>query len=201
LKSSEHKINASRKIGSPTISGSLTTKTGSSIRSSTGATIQATIPLFSGGELRSKRRAAINDKQIKKYALDNAILMTRSNLQIYHSSWLAAVAAIKASNAQIKSSKIAFEGVREEAKLGSRTTLDVLDAEQELLSARSNLVSALRDEQVQAYNVISEMGQLTASNLNLDIKAYDPEIDYNNVIKKSPLGEARIKILEKLQNK
>jgi len=127
--------------------------------------------------------------------------MTRSNLQIYHSSWLAAVAAIKASNAQIKSSKIAFEGVREEAELGSRTTLDVLDAEQELLSARSNLVSALRDEQVQAYNVISEMGQLTASNLNLDIKAYDPEIDYNNVIKKSPLGEARIKILEKLQNK
>lgn len=201
LKSSEHKINASRKIGSPTISGSLTTKTGSSIRSSTGATIQATIPLFSGGELRSKRRAAINDKQIRKYALDNAILMTRSNLQIYHSSWLAAVAAIKASNAQIKSSKIAFEGVREEAKLGSRTTLDVLDAEQELLSARSNLVSALRDEQVQAYNVISEMGQLTASNLNLDIKVYDPEIDYNNVIKKSPLGEARIKILEKLQNK
>jgi len=59
----------------------------------------------------------------------------------------------------------------------------------------------LRDEQVQAYNVISEMGQLTASNLNLDIKAYDPEIDYNNVVKKSPLGEARIKILEKLQNK
>ena len=45
------------------------------------------------------------------------------------------------------------------------------------------------------------MGQLTASNLNLDIKAYDPKIDYNNVVKNSLLGEARIKILEKLQNK
>ena len=79
--------------------------------------------------------------------------------------------------------------------------MDVLDAEQELLSARSNLVSALRDEQVQAYNVLSEMGQLTPSNLNLEIQRHNPKSNFDKVSDTSPLGQARIKILKKLQNR
>jgi len=201
LKVSEYRIDASRGIFNPTIIGSITSKTGTSISSSTGATIQATIPLFNSGNLRSKKRAAINDKKISKHALDIALLTTRSNLQIYHSSWLAAVAAIKASKAQIEASQIAFEGMREESKLGSRTTLDVLDAEQALLSARSNLVSALRDEQVQAYNVLSEMGQLTTSNLGLEVQTFNSFSNNNKIEQTSPLGKARIRILEKLKNR
>ena len=201
LKVSEYRIDASRGIFNPTIIGSITSKTGTSISSSTGATIQATIPLFNSGNLRSKKRAAINDKKISKHALDIALLTTRSNLQIYHSSWLAAVAAIKASKAQIEASQIAFEGMREESKLGSRTTLDVLDAEQELLSARSNLVTALRDEQVQAYNVLSEMGQLTTSNLGLEVETFNSFSNNNKIEQTSPLGKARIRILEKLKNR
>ena len=201
LKVSEYRIDASRGIFNPTIIGSITSKTGTSISSSTGATIQATIPLFNSGNLRSKKRAAINDKKISKHALDIALLTTRSNLQIYHSSWLAAVAAIKASKAQIEASQIAFEGMREESKLGSRTTLDVLDAEQELLSARSNLVTALRDEQVQAYNVLSEMGQLTTSNLGLEVQTFNAFSNNNKIEQTSPLGKARIRILEKLKNR
>ena len=201
LKVSEYRIDASRGIFNPTIIGSITSKTGTSISSSTGATIQATIPLFNSGNLRSKKRAAINDKKISKHALDIALLTTRSNLQIYHSSWLAAVAAIKASKAQIEASQIAFEGMREESKLGSRTTLDVLDAEQALLSARSNLVSALRDEQVQAYSVLSEMGKLTTSNLGLEVQNLNPTANYDKITKISPLGKARIKILEKLKKR
>ena len=201
LKVSEYRIDASRGIFNPTIIGSITSKTGTSISSSTGATIQATIPLFNSGNLRSKKRAAINDKKISKHALDIALLTTRSNLQIYHSSWSAAVAAIKASKAQIEASQIAFEGMREESKLGSRTTLDVLDAEQELLSARSNLVTALRDEQVQAYNVLSEMGQLTTSNLGLEVQTFNSFSNNNKIEQTSPLGKARIRILEKLKNR
>ena len=201
LKVSEYRIDASRGIFNPTIIGSITSKTGTSISSYTGATIQATIPLFNSGNLRSKKRAAINDKKISKHALDIALLTTRSNLQIYHSSWLAAVAAIKASKAQIEASQIAFEGMREESKLGSRTTLDVLDAEQELLSARSNLVTALRDEQVQAYNVLSEMGQLTTSNLGLEVQTFNSFSNNNKIEQTSPLGKARIRILEKLKNR
>ena len=62
-------------------------------------------------------------------------------------------------------------------------------------------MSALRDEQVQAYNVLSEMGQLTPSNLNLEIQRPNLKSDYDKVLDTSPLGKARIKILEKLQNK
>ena len=82
LKGSEYRVDASQRIFSPTITGSITSKAGSSISSSTGATIQATIPLFNSGNLRSKKRAAINDKKISKHALDIALLTTRSNLQI-----------------------------------------------------------------------------------------------------------------------
>ena len=172
LKGSEYRVDASQRIFSPTITGSITSKAGSSISSSTGATIQATIPLFNSGNLRSKKRAAINDKKISKHALDIALLTT-----------------------------IAFEGMREESKLGSRTTLDVLDAEQALLSARSNLVSALRDEQVQAYSVLSEMGKLTTSNLGLEVQNLNPTANYDKITKISPLGKARIKILEKLKKR
>jgi len=91
--------------------------------------------------------------------------------------------------------------MREESKLGSRTTLDVLDAEQELLSARSNLVTALRDEQVQAYNVLSEMGQLTTSNLGLEVQTFNSFSNNNKIEQTSPLGKARIRILEKLKNR
>ena len=91
--------------------------------------------------------------------------------------------------------------MREESKLGSRTTLDVLDAEQALLSARSNLVSALRDEQVQAYSVLSEMGKLTTSNLGLEVQNLNPTVNYDKITKVSPLGKARIKILEKLKKR
>ena len=171
LKGSEYRVDASQRIFSPTITGSITSKAGSSISSSTGATIQATIPLFNSGNLRSKKRAAINDKKISKHALDIALLTT------------------------------AFEGMREESKLGSRTTLDVLDAEQALLSARSNLVSALRDEQVQAYSVLSEMGKLTTSNLGLEVQNLNPTANYDKITKISPLGKARIKILEKLKKR
>ncbi|MGY9053601.1 MAG: TolC family protein, partial [Rhodobacterales bacterium] len=201
LQAADQTISATRKNTNPIISGTLTSSIGSSIKSSIGAKIEASIPIFSGGELRSKQRSAVNARQAKKYALDTAVSSTRYNLNSYYATWQAALAAIKASNAQIESARIAFEGVTEEAKLGSRTTLDVLDAEQELLSARLNLVSALRDEQVQAYKVLAEMGQLTASSLGLNIKLYDPTLDYNKIVIKSPLGKARIKLLEKLKNR
>ena len=201
LQAADQDISATRKNTNPIISGSLTSSTGSAIKSSIGAKIEASIPIFIGGKLRSKQRSAVSARQAKKYALDTAISSTRYNLNAYYATWQAALAAIKASNAQIESARIAFEGVTEETKLGSRTTLDVLDAEQELLSARSNLISALRDEQVQAYKVLAEMGQLTASSLGLNVKLYDPTLDYNKIVIESPLGKARIKLLEKLQNR
>jgi outer membrane protein len=210
LKAASIDVDVSRKNRIPTVTGSITTSStdtsglgnfaeNSNISVAVGVT--AEIPIFQGGKLDSQKRSASNAKKVDQYNLDIAINTTKLNLRRNYANWQAAVAAIRASQAQIRSARIAFEGVREEAKLGSRTTLDVLDAEQELLSARSNLVSALRDEQVQAYNVLAEMGHLTARSLRLNVDLHDPKANYDAVVKDSPLGLQRINLLEKLQKR
>ena len=77
----------------------------------------------------------------------------------------AARASRLSSQEQVRAAEVAFRGVQEEAKLGARTTLDVLDAEQELLDARTNLISADTDVTIAAYTVLSTLGQLTAEKI------------------------------------
>ena len=74
-----------------------------------------------------------------------------------------------------------MEGVRQEALVGSRTILDTLDAEQELLDARVQLVQAQRDETVAAFSLLATVGQLTARSLNLPVQHYDYTAYYNRV--------------------
>lgn len=90
-------------------------------------------------------------------------------------------AQISSSDRQIQAAQIAFEGVREEARLGARTTLDVLDAEQDLLDARTNRVSAEATRVIGVYALLSSMGLLTADHLGLGIPTYDPAAYYNAV--------------------
>ena len=71
-------------------------------------------------------------------------------------------AQIQSAERQVRAAQTAFNGVREEANLGARTTLDVLDAEQELLNARTQRISALIDERRASYGVLVAMGLLTA---------------------------------------
>ena len=78
-----------------------------------------------------------------------------------------------------------FDGIREEATLGARTTLDVLDAEQDLLDARAALISAQVDQTIAAYAVLASVGQLTAEALNLAVPRYDPA-EYYNLVKTAP---------------
>ena len=90
-------------------------------------------------------------------------------------------AVIRSSQAAVKSSEIALDGVREEAKVGQRTTLDVLNAQQALLQARVNLVSAQRDRVVVSYTVAAAIGRLSATNLALSVVHYDPTIHFDQV--------------------
>ena len=87
--------------------------------------------------------------------------------------------------------QIAFDGVREEATLGARTTLNVLDAEQELASARADLISAQRDEYVAGYNLLASVGALTVSHLGLDVTPYDPDVYRVEVIREDPYDYPR----------
>ena len=110
---------------------------------------------------------------------------------------------IDASDRQVRASQLALDGVREEFRLGARTTLDVLDQEQELLDAQTSLVSAGVDRQIAVYQVLDSMGLLTAERLGLNVPIYDPSAYYNAVKdapvrKVSPQGEKLDHVLESL---
>ena len=83
--------------------------------------------------------------------------------------------------AQIRAAEIALDGVQREAIVGSRTTLDVLNAEQELLNARTSLVQALSTVVSQSYTLASAIGRLTRGDLGLAVDAYDMRAYYNEV--------------------
>ena len=88
----------------------------------------------------------------------------------------AARAQIIAAQAQVDASETALNGVREEARVGQRTTLDVLNAQQELLNARVNLITAQRDRVVASYAVVQAMGRLNSRALGLAVNHYSPRI-------------------------
>jgi outer membrane protein len=80
---------------------------------------------------------------------------------------------------QVEANEIAFEGVQQETRVGARTTLDVLNAELELLNARVAFVSSRRNMYVAAYQLLFGTGGLTAAALSLPVKFYDPQEHYN----------------------
>ena len=90
-------------------------------------------------------------------------------------------AQIGAIEEQIVAAREAYEGVREEATLGARTTLDVLDAEQDLLQARADLITAESNLQLAHYQLLASMGLLTVAELQLGIPTYDPSAYYSAV--------------------
>ena len=92
-----------------------------------------------------------------------------------------AKASIVSNQATVKAAEIALMGVREEAKVGQRTTLDVLNAQLALLNARVNLVIAQRDRVVASYAALAAIGRLTAGDLRLNIVEYDPAVHFDQV--------------------
>ncbi len=99
-----------------------------------------------------------------------------------------AKASIKAGELEVKAAQIAFEGVREEAKVGARTTLDVLNAEQELLNARGDLIVSRRDLVVAAYTLLFAIGKLSVEHLGLDVGEVMPVADYYAGVKDRNFG-------------
>jgi outer membrane protein len=141
-----------------------------------GATLglRATVPLYQGGAEYSRIRQS---QALASEARANILAEGRERQRVAEAAWtelLVARANIRSTTEQVAAAQLAFEGVREEAIVGSRTTLDVLDAEQELLDARTRLVDSQRDEAVAAYGLLSAIGALTAADLDIDVARYDP---------------------------
>ena len=158
-------------------------------------------PIYSGGALTSASRQSAARRDASLAALHLTRLAIDQNVRTSWARLSVANAAIQASDQQIRAATVAFQGVREEAALGARTTLDVLNAEQELLDARASRILAESDRYNAIYGLLSSMGLLTVEHLNLGIPTYDASAYYNAVktaptYRVSPQGDKLDRLLQ-----
>lgn len=142
-------------------------------------------PVYHGGALNARIRQLMANRDALRGGLHATRHTLAQNVGDAYAGLQVARAVSQASEQQIRASRVAFRGVREEATLGSRTTLEVLNAEQELLDAQANRISAITDEYIAVYTLLSTMGLLTADSLNLGVTQYDPT-EYYNLVKSAP---------------
>jgi outer membrane protein len=142
---------------------------------------QLAIPVYQGGTEYSQIRQAKETLSQRRIDLDTARDQAQQTLVQSWGQLDAAKAQIQATETQVNASEIALNGVREEARVGQRTTLDVLNAQQELVNARVALVTAQRDRVVASYSLLAAVGRLAPETLALDIPIYDPTVHYHQV--------------------
>ena len=145
------------------------------------AGLRLSIPIFQGGRISAQQRQAQANSSA---ALENAIAAERSviaQVRAAYSSWRAANAIIASTQAAVDAAELSLEGVRAENSIGNRQILDVLNAEQELLAARVQLVAARRNEYVAGFSLLAAMGRAEARDLGLDDEGilYDPTVNYD----------------------
>ncbi len=147
------------------------------------AGVQLSIPLFQGGLPAARQRQA---SARESAALEEVIRTERqlvAETRSTYSNWLAANAVIESSLAAVEAAALSLEGVRAENSIGNRQILDVLNAEQELLAARAQLVTARRNAYVAGFNLLALMGRAEARDLNLETGGplYDPQVNFDRV--------------------
>ncbi|MFC0283326.1 TolC family outer membrane protein [Camelimonas abortus] len=142
---------------------------------------QLTVPLYEGGQYYAQTRQAKERATQAQISVDIYRDQVRAAIVSSWSMLEAARAQIESASAQVKANEIALAGVREEAKVGQRTTYDVLRAQQDLLNSRVLLVIAQRDRVVASYNVMAAIGRLTARDLGLRVASYDPKVHFDQV--------------------
>ncbi|RJY09556.1 TolC family outer membrane protein [Aurantiacibacter aquimixticola] len=147
------------------------------------AGVQLSVPIFQGGRVAAQQRQATAQAQA---AYEQVIAVERSiiaQVRAAYSSWRAANAIIASSQAAVDAAALSLEGVRAENTVGNRTVLDILDAQQELLRAQVQLVTARRNAYVAGFSLLASMGRAEARDLGLGEEGvlYDPIDNYERV--------------------
>lgn len=143
--------------------------------------LNASIPLYQGGAEYSRVRQARQTEQQNRKIVDDVRRQAIANATQSWETLTAARSTIESTRAAIRANQIALEGVQREAIVGSRTTLDVLNAEQALLNSRVTLVQNLSNLVTASYSLAAAIGRLTARDLNLNVPLYDETAYYNAV--------------------
>ncbi|MCB1971410.1 MAG: TolC family outer membrane protein [Geminicoccaceae bacterium] len=141
--------------------------------------VVVSVPLYQGGRVYSEVRQTKQVLKQRRSELENSQRSIQRQVSTAWEVLQAARVAIVAIESQVKANRVALAGVQEEATVGQRTVLDVLDAEQELFQSQTDLVQARAAEVLAAYQLKSAVGQLTVASLDLDVPAYDPKIYYD----------------------
>jgi len=139
------------------------------------------VPLYQAGEVSARVRQAKEIAQQRRFDVEFVRDQVRADVIAAWGQFEASTAQIEAAQAQVSAAETALTGVREEARVGQRTTLDVLNAQQELLNARVTLITSQRDRVVAGYAVIQAMGRLTPQSLALSTNIYDPSVHFEQV--------------------
>ena len=148
------------------------------------ALINLAVPLYQAGGVSSRVREAKQTAGRFRQVVDQE---RRAATEAATRAWenvQAAEARVTSFHSQIQAATVALDGVQREADVGSRTVLDVLDAEQELLNARVSYITAQRDSGVARFQLLSSVGKLTAHHLQLPVELYDPDSHYREIREK-----------------
>ncbi len=140
-----------------------------------------TVPIYNGGGEYSLIRQSKETLAQQRLFLEQTRDQTRANTVTAWGQLVASKAQVVSAQSQVTASEIALNGVREEAKAGQRTTLDVLNAQQALVNARVALVQAQHDRVVASYGVLAAVGRLSPQVLGLNTTVYDPSVHYHQV--------------------
>jgi outer membrane protein len=145
------------------------------------AVAQLTVPVYQGGAEYALIRQSKESLAQQRLNLEQVRDQTRATVAQAWGQLIASKAQVQSAQAQVQASEIALNGVREEARVGQRTTLDVLNAQQALVNARVALVTAQHDRVVASYSVLSAVGRLSPQVLSLPTTVYDPSVHYHQV--------------------
>jgi outer membrane protein len=142
---------------------------------------QLNVPLYQGGGEYSAIRQA--KEQLGQARIHSDVVKSSVRAAVIQgfSQFTTAKAAVSFNLKAVKAAEVALRGVRDEAAFGQRTTLDVLNAQQALLTARVNLVTAQRDRVVGSYAALAAIGRLSYATLDLDVMPYDPSVHLEQI--------------------
>ncbi len=142
-------------------------------------------PIYAGGRLAAVVRRAMATRDASRANLLNVQKDITQGVTDAYVRFETATASLTASTERVRASQVAFDGIREEATLGARTTLDVLTAQQDLLDAQLAEIASRTERSLAAYQLLQAQGLLTAERLGLAVQIYDPTL-YYNLVKKAP---------------
>ncbi len=182
---SELRIEAAKRAMLPQVNASADVNVDDNGDDAEALSLRLSGPIYQGGAIASQVRQAQARRDQARADLYTTVQQVEQDVGNAWANLAVAGASLTASDQGVRAAQLALQGAQEELQVGSRTVLDVLDREQDLLDAQTQLVTSQIDRNFAVYQLLSAMGLMTVDHLNLGIATYDPA-GYYNAVKNAP---------------